>query len=217
VRRILLFLSIDASEDNLTYVRSELVSTNKTARTNSTKALKLLGNLIRKAMNTESQEAWAHFVREFLVRNSNKDTHNKSDKHYLNSNLTKVSMLARQGLTNEELIDAIYPHGQHQQDCTSFTDECGVSLMTCHAAKNLEFKVVFIIDCNNKHFPYVHSKKYHDDPNDELKLFYVAITRCSEMLFMSSVVNRRVKPSRFIVNLDSVEDIVDICDIKKIR
>lgn len=73
-----------------------------------------------------------------------------------------------------------------QDEFETQIDTDAVSLMTMHRSKGLEFKVVFIIGmqvgiCPNDYF--VHTL---DDLEAERRLFYVAITRAKELLFLSS-------------------------------
>lgn len=79
-----------------------------------------------------------------------------------------------------------------------------VSLMSMHAAKGLEFPVVFVVGMDEGLFP---GKRSIDEGNieEERRLFYVAITRAREKLFLTSAQARRnygklvyYKPSRFI-------------------
>jgi len=88
----------------------------------------------------------------------------------------------------------------------------GVRLMTVHAAKGLEFRVVFVTGLEDGLFPYKKEDDSHPrDPEEERRLFYVAITRAKERLFLTYAQtrgifgNRRVNlPSEFILDLDSV-------------
>lgn len=62
-----------------------------------------------------------------------------------------------------------------------------VTLTTVHSAKGLEYKVVFIIGMNEGIFPSERSiKERNDGIEEERRLFYVAITRAKEKLFISS-------------------------------
>lgn len=62
-----------------------------------------------------------------------------------------------------------------------------VTLTTIHSAKGLEYRVVFIIGMNEGIFPSERSIKERDDGlEEERRLFYVAITRAKEKLFISS-------------------------------
>lgn len=67
-----------------------------------------------------------------------------------------------------------------------------VSLMTIHAAKGLEFPIVFLAGVENNIMP--HARSIAEDPNnieEERRLFYVAITRAKEKLYMTACVKRK--------------------------
>ena len=67
-----------------------------------------------------------------------------------------------------------------------------VNLMTVHASKGLEFPVVFIAGCENGLIP--HARSIEDGEGgmeEERRLFYVAITRAKDKLFISSCQRRR--------------------------
>lgn len=81
--------------------------------------------------------------------------------------------------------------------------EHGVSLMTMHSSKGLEFEVVFIPDVNEGVVPY---QKSVDEGNleEERRLLYVAMTRAREHLHLSFTKQRfhnAVEPSRFLREL----------------
>ncbi|MCR4938973.1 MAG: UvrD-helicase domain-containing protein [Treponemataceae bacterium] len=67
-----------------------------------------------------------------------------------------------------------------------------VNLMTIHASKGLEFPVVFIAGCEEGIIP--HARSLEDGEGgieEERRLFYVAITRARDKLFLSSCRHRR--------------------------
>jgi len=64
-----------------------------------------------------------------------------------------------------------------------------VSLMTMHAAKGLEFPVVFIAGCEDGYLPHGRSGT---DTDEERRLFYVAMTRAMERLYLTRAKFRRV-------------------------
>ena len=85
-----------------------------------------------------------------------------------------------------------------------------VALMTMHAAKGLEFPVVFICGCENGYIPLQRSGKSQTDIEEERRLFYVAITRAKEKLFFTHARKRRRygkkeirKVSPFIEHIDA--------------
>lgn len=71
-------------------------------------------------------------------------------------------------------------------------DEEGVSLMTIHAAKGLEYPVVFVVGLEEGLFPSQRSLEDHEALAEERRLCYVALTRAEHKLFLSGAYNRRV-------------------------
>ncbi len=67
-----------------------------------------------------------------------------------------------------------------------------VSLMTIHAAKGLEFPVVFITGCEKDLIPFRRSPDAPADLDEERRLFYVAMTRAREQLFFTWARKRRI-------------------------
>jgi len=66
-----------------------------------------------------------------------------------------------------------------------------VSLMTLHAAKGLEFPVVFIIGCEQNIIP-LNLEGLTSDIEEERRLFYVGMTRAKERLFLIRAKRRRL-------------------------
>ena len=81
-----------------------------------------------------------------------------------------------------------------QSDTDTYDDQAEkVSLMTLHAAKGLEFPVVFIVGCEAGYIPHHRS---HTDPDEERRLFYVAMTRAKEQLYLTWAKYRRIYGKR---------------------
>ncbi len=85
-----------------------------------------------------------------------------------------------------------------------------VSLLTLHAAKGLEFRVVFIVGCENGLIPFSWGQVDRGKIEEERRLFYVGVTRARERLFLSHARKRRVKgkfrsqePSPFIKEIQA--------------
>lgn len=79
----------------------------------------------------------------------------------------------------------------------------GIRLMTMHAAKGLEFHVVFVIQTNEGQIPYKKALKETGE-EEERRLFYVAMTRAKEILQITYVKIKNGKdaaPSRFVDEL----------------
>lgn len=80
-----------------------------------------------------------------------------------------------------------------------------VTLMTMHAAKGLEFKVVFLVGMEEGLFPHSRSLLDNLELEEERRLCYVGMTRAKEKLFLSYSENRLFfgtrssnMPSRFL-------------------
>lgn len=76
----------------------------------------------------------------------------------------------------------------------------GVILCTMHSSKGLEFPIVFISDANEGITPY-QKAVMPEELEEERRLFYVAMTRAKELLYVFSVKERFHKPlevSRFV-------------------
>ncbi|WP_457625860.1 ATP-dependent helicase [Persephonella sp.] len=104
------------------------------------------------------------------------------------------------------------------QDNMQDTDT--VKVMTVHAAKGLEFPVVFIAGLEDGIFPSGRAFEDIEQMEEERRLFYVAITRAKEKVFMSYARKRssfsghlnETKPSRFLKEIK--EDIKILSDKK---
>lgn len=70
--------------------------------------------------------------------------------------------------------------------------EDGVTLMTMHSAKGLEFPIVFIIGMEESIFPHIRAIQSENDHEmeEERRISYVAITRAEEELYLSHATSR---------------------------
>ena len=76
----------------------------------------------------------------------------------------------------------------------------GVRLLTVHASKGLEFRVVFIVGLEEGLFPHERSMKAAkiEDAEEERRLFYVALTRAKERVYLTHAQSRMIFGSRNI-------------------
>ena len=98
-------------------------------------------------------------------------------------------------------------------DSVEDTDNC-VTLMTMHAAKGLEFPVVFTVGMEEGVFPGFRSIGEEEELEEERRLCYVALTRAKEKLYLTCAAQRLLfgrtsanLPSRFVKEIpeDRVE------------
>jgi len=99
------------------------------------------------------------------------------------------------------------------QDTLSLEHKPAVNLMTVHAAKGLEFGRVFIVGLEQSLFPHERFGTESDpnyDEEEERRLFYVALTRARDKLYLSYAETRTIYgstrvnvPSEFLQDLDS--------------
>jgi DNA helicase-2/ATP-dependent DNA helicase PcrA len=92
-------------------------------------------------------------------------------------------------------------------------DEVGVTLMTLHNAKGLEYPVVFVLGMEEGVFPHIRSLSEPDQLEEERRLCYVGITRAQERLYLLHAWSRSLwggvnynPPSRFLAEVP--EDLV---------
>ena len=107
-------------------------------------------------------------------------------------------------------------HAALTSDTDKFDRNAAVTMMTVHAAKGLEFPIVFLVGLEDGIFP--HSRSINDpkELEEERRLAYVAITRAEKVLYVSHSMRRRVygeemvaEPSQFLneMPLELIEDL----------
>lgn len=94
-------------------------------------------------------------------------------------------------------------------DTDSYDETSQVTLMTLHAAKGLEFPVVFLVGMEEGIFPLSRQAEDEDELEEERRLAYVGITRAEEVLYMTNASSRMLfgrssynQPSRFLREID---------------
>jgi len=90
-------------------------------------------------------------------------------------------------------------------------EAAGVTLMTLHSAKGLEFPVVFLTGLEEGVFPHSRSMGDREELEEERRLCYVGLTRARARLFLSHAMHRRIQgygvgePSRFLLEIPEEE------------
>ncbi len=111
-----------------------------------------------------------------------------------------------------EFID----HAALTADTDKYDGNAEVTLMTIHAAKGLEFPIVFLAGLEDGIFPHSRSLNDAKELEEERRLAYVAITRAEEVLYLTHSMRRRVygeylasEPSQFLneLPLELIDDL----------
>lgn len=123
------------------------------------------------------------------------------------------------------LEDAALATDQDELDERTEKSSDGVTLMTIHAAKGLEYTYVFITGLEDGLFPHERAESAHGgrvDDEEERRLFYVALTRAKEKVFLSYAQQRTVFgqklgqiPSEFLLDID--ESFIDTTGVGESR
>jgi uncharacterized protein (TIGR00375 family) len=123
----------------------------------------------------------------------------------LKENWQRVQRLSLQQLSIRAFCDAL----ALQNEADHFEKHAEkIALMTLHAAKGLEFPVVFIVGCEESLTP-MHLENLAGNPAEERRLFYVGMTRAKEQLYLLRAHMRRLfgktlqnPSSRFVADIE---------------
>ena len=121
-------------------------------------------------------------------------------------NLAELVGMAREFETVDEFLEQVSLVADTDQlPDTDDPSDTGVVLMTLHAAKGLEFPVVFMVGMEESVFPHMRSLTEPAELEEERRLCYVGIPRARERLFLSLAWCRTLHgstqynpPSRFL-------------------
>ena len=123
-------------------------------------------------------------------------------------NLSELVGVARDFTTVDEFLEQVSLVADTDQ---IDDDESTVMLMTLHAAKGLEYPVVFMLGMEDGIFPGQRSMSEPDQMEEERRLAYVGITRARERLFLSTATSRMLHgttqynpPSRFLEEIPEI-------------
>lgn len=94
--------------------------------------------------------------------------------------------------SDQDLLTSFLDHVALVTDLDTLQSEKGVSLMTLHSAKGLEFKAVVVAGLEDGLLPHFNSQGAREDVEEERRLLYVGMTRARERLFLSCCRRRRM-------------------------
>ena len=207
----------------------------QTAKKNITKLLLLIDKHSQLVKQNSASKIFVHFVYDSRLLESLDIDKDRQIFSYLNQFYQKIKKL--EGVEPDlklkdfmVLLDMELEAGESGSLKMDYEDADTVKVMTAHAAKGLEFEYVFLPDLVDKKFPTINRSEKISIPDEivkeqlpnskdvhieeERRLFYVAITRAKQKLFLMSAKDyggvREKKPSAFIeetgIKIDSAQE-----------
>jgi len=127
-------------------------------------------------------------------------------------NLRELVNAAMDSRDRGETLDQFLDHAALVSDADAYDEQAQITLMTLHAAKGLEFSLVFLCGLEEGLFPHSRTFLQPDDIEEERRLCYVGMTRAMDTLVLTRAVYRRrygtdlpeaSVPSRFLEEVPS--------------
>jgi DNA helicase-2/ATP-dependent DNA helicase PcrA len=106
-------------------------------------------------------------------------------------NLRELVNAAMDSKDRGETLDQFLDHAALVSDADSYEEGAQITLMTLHAAKGLEFPLVFLAGLEEGLFPHSRTFLQPDDIEEERRLCYVGMTRAMDTLVLTRAVYRR--------------------------
>ena len=133
-------------------------------------------------------------------------------------NLRELVNAAMDSRDRGESLDEFLDHAALISDADDYDERSQITLMSLHAAKGLEFPLVFLSGLEEGLFPHSRTMLQPDDVEEERRLCYVGMTRAMDQLILTRAVYRRrygtdlpeaSVPSRFLeeVPIELIEEL----------
>jgi len=113
-----------------------------------------------------------------------------------------LNRISRKMILLEELSK---PYNEHERflnamilGSSDLTQGEGVNLLSVHASKGLEYKEVYVVDLMDGRFPNRKLMQRGGSLDEERRLFYVAVTRAKDILYLSFAKYDKIKKMNFV-------------------
>jgi DNA helicase II / ATP-dependent DNA helicase PcrA len=106
-------------------------------------------------------------------------------------NLRELVNAAADSRDRGESLDEFLDHAALIADADDYDERSQITLMSLHAAKGLEFPLVFLSGLEEGLFPHSRTMLQPDDVEEERRLCYVGMTRAMDQLILTRAVYRR--------------------------
>ncbi len=140
-----------------------------------------------------------NYIREVL---SNKRAQLKDGSIDEKQKQESIIRINRKMLLLEELS---HPYNEHDRflnamilGSSDLTQGEGVNLLSVHASKGLEYKEVYVVDLMDGRFPNRKLMVRGGSLDEERRLFYVAVTRAKDILYLSYAKYDKIKKINFL-------------------
>ena len=161
------------------------------------KGVKQPRTIVRKIASSEfySYISDALSTKRATLKDGNIDEKQKTES------LTRIT---RKMLLLEELAK---PYSEHERflnamilGSSDLTQGEGVNLLSVHASKGLEYKEVYVVDLLDGRFPNRKLMQRGGSLDEERRLFYVAVTRAKDILYLSYAKYDKIKKQNFMAS-----------------
>jgi len=119
----------------------------------------------------------------------------------------KAEALTRIERKNLLLQELAKPYKEHERflnamilGSSDLTQGEGVNLLSVHASKGLEYKEVYVVDLMDGRFPNRKLMQRGGSLDEERRLFYVAVTRAKDILYLSFARYDKIKKQNFVAS-----------------
>ncbi len=192
---------------------------NQTLPARATTALQSFQTIITNLVSKTQTESLADIVKAAVIDTGYERALKMEGTEEAEARLLNLEELVNAAAEAEEQGEALrdfLDHAALAADADQYKEEAQVTLMTMHAAKGLEFPLVFIAGLEENLFPHSRVRDNAAELEEERRLCYVAITRAEKFLYLTHALKRRVygeelpaEPSRFLMEfpIDIIEDI----------
>ncbi len=106
-------------------------------------------------------------------------------------NLRELVNAAMDSRDRAETMDQFLDHAALVADADDYDERAQITLMSLHAAKGLEFPLVFLSGLEEGLFPHSRTMLVPEDIEEERRLCYVGMTRAMDQLILTRAVYRR--------------------------
>ncbi|MBO7131997.1 UvrD-helicase domain-containing protein [Candidatus Saccharibacteria bacterium] len=193
--------AIDSMKDEKPFFNSDLVDVLKAGK--AKEGLKKLMNFLKSVPEGENSGETVKRVVEYFNFKVLTDDGTPSAEERMNNLEVLVSNASVYDNMEDFLADASL-----MSSADEVSKKNSVTLMTLHAAKGLEFPVVFIVGMEDGLFPSSRAVESESDLEEERRLAYVGMTRAMRKLFLTYAASRFSfgnrsynSPSRFLIEL----------------